>query len=333
MSGWISRTRIITVCTFSFVPCKIRWDVRNRNSALLPLRITARRLKDTDIFPTSKINRAPKEHESLIIVTGLHFKDAYMTRAMIMALFLASFDVVIMHIAISSNLCGSAHRSFLHLMLHDINIAFQSSAFPGSIQLPTSLKPDHGATRMRFFFSSLLSIHRCSVLILLHLCRLVFPHHSIRTTLPWIVLGKLSCISWSGILPWSTRLLCPLMFELLSHSVLFWCVGPHLCFVLNIRKSGTMGRWVPLFKMRAIKTRSWKEHKISQMKDTAIGIVVKNNCWNFVNLNQCWALKWIMDKKKVDKSLISVACSMHCTCKLIKLNLETSVVVFGFRVL
>lgn len=68
---------------------------------------------------------------------------------------------------------------------------FVVSVLSWSLLLDISLKLEDIAIRRRVF-SSLLFIYRFPLLVLTRLRRPVFPHHLLRTKLPWSFPGKLS---------------------------------------------------------------------------------------------------------------------------------------------
>lgn len=108
MSCYTSRTRIVTIITFSLVTCITRSAIRNWKVAPLPLSIIVGLKIATDCLQKSAINDATSGCEPMITITGYSFKGVDMARTMIMALLFESLVVDVVLIVLSLNLCGSA---------------------------------------------------------------------------------------------------------------------------------------------------------------------------------------------------------------------------------
>lgn len=60
-----------------------------------------------------------------------------------------------------------------------------------------------------------------------------------------------------SVLLGGTNSLCRSLFEFLSSSMLLWCLGLPLPFVLKIESCGSKGRWVLPLQVQAVPTNSW----------------------------------------------------------------------------
>lgn len=181
--------------------------------------------------------------------------------------------------------------------LHTFNLVFRSKTISYFSLLPISLKCNHRTKCRQFpFFLTPLS-SSFAFLFPTHLYRPVFHHHPFSATLPWSFPNKLPFIHQCRRTAIKSASIFSPNVWIVDSLLAFVVSGTTLVVLARDWKRWRKGSLSTPFKREPSRGEIHMEFKISQVKDTVPGTVVKIIWWKFINRNECGTLKLIRAQK------------------------------------